>query len=162
MPAIFVRPSQANKLLGLELDFADVKDIFERLQIKIVKEQSDGFIVIPPAYRFDLEREVDLIEEIVRIYGYDQVPVTAARISDPEVIDEPEVACLRRLRDTVMAYGYNEAVNYSFIDPEAVAALQFAPESRFYDFVHLRRLVLWLIGISITSILIPIFLKLYV
>ncbi len=138
MPEIFLRPSQANKLLGLELNFVEVKDILERLQIEIVNEQDDGFTIIPPAFRFDLEREVDLIEEIARLYGYDQVPVTAAAVSDPEVIDLPEVASLRQLRETIMAYGYNEAVNYSFIDPEAVAGLQFARESRFYDFVHLR------------------------
>ncbi len=153
MPEIFIRPSQANKLLGLELGFTDVKDIFERLQIKIVKEQADGFIVIPPAYRFDLEREVDLIEEIVRIYGYDQVPVSAAKLSDPEVVDLPEVTTLRSLRETVRAYGYHEAVNYSFVDPDAVSALQFARESRFYDFVHLRNPISSEMAVMRTSLL---------
>ena len=153
MPEIFIRPSQANKLLGLELDFAAVKDIFERLQIEIVKETADGFTVIPPAYRFDLEREVDLIEEIVRLYGYDQVPVTAARISDPEVMDQPDVACLRQLRKTIMAYGYQEAVNYSFIDPEAVSSLQFDRESRFYDFVCLRNPISSEMAVMRTSLL---------
>ena len=153
MPEIFVRPSQANKLLGLELDFAAVKDIFERLQIEIVKETVDGLIVIPPAYRFDIEREVDLIEEIVRLYGYDKVPVTAARVSNPEVKDQPEVDCLRRIRETVMAYGYQEAVNYSFIDPEAVSGLQFDSESRFYDFVHLRNPISSEMAVMRTSLL---------
>ncbi len=153
MPEVFIRPSQANKLLGLELDFAAVKDILERLQIKIVKEQSDGFMVTPPAYRFDIEREVDLIEEIVRIYGYDQVPVTAAKLCDPEVIDRPEVASLRRLREIVRAYGYQEAVNYSFIDPDAVTTLQLARESRFYDFVHLRNPISSEMAVMRTSLL---------
>ena len=153
MPEIFLRPSQANKLLGLKLDFADVKDIFGRLQIEIVKDQDDGFTVIPPAYRFDLEREVDLVEEIARLYGYDQIPVTAASVSDPEVKDQPEVVCLRRLRETIMAYGYQEAVNYSFIDPEAVSSLQFDRESRFYDFVHLRNPISSEMAVMRTSLL---------
>ncbi len=153
MPEIFLRPSQANKLLGLELDFAAVKDILERLQIEIVKEQDDGFTIIPPAFRFDLEREVDLIEELARLYGYDQVPVTAVCVSGPEVIDQPEIAGLRRLRETIMAYGYHEAVNYSFIDPEAVAGLQFVRESRFYDFVHLRNPISSEMGVMRTSLL---------
>ena len=153
MPEIFLRPSQANKLLGLKLDFADVKDIFGRLQIEIVKDKADGFTVIPPAYRFDLEREVDLVEEIARLYGYDQIPVTAASVSDPEVKDQPEVVCLRRLRETIMAYGYQEAVNYSFIDPEAVSSLQFDSESRFYDFVHLRNPISSEMAVMRTSLL---------
>ncbi|MEA1923800.1 MAG: phenylalanine--tRNA ligase subunit beta [Pseudomonadota bacterium] len=153
MPEIFVRPSQANKLLGLNLDFAAVRDIFTRLQIEIVKEQDDGFTVIPPAYRFDLEREVDLIEEIVRLYGYDRVPVTPVSVSGADVIDPPEVACLRQLRETIMAYGYQEAVNYSFIDPDVVSGLQFTSESRFYDFVKLRNPISSEMAVMRTSLL---------
>jgi len=153
MQEIFVRPAQANKLLGLNLDFASVRDIFTRLQIEIVKEQDDGFMVIPPAYRFDLEREVDLIEEIVRLYGYDQVPVTPVSVSGAEVIDPPEVASLRQLRETIMAYGYHEAVNYSFIDPDAVSSLQFEQESRFYNFVKLRNPISSEMAVMRTSLL---------
>ncbi len=61
MPEIFIRPSQANKLLGLELDFAAVKDIFERLQIEIVKESADGFTVIPPANMMTLNVRLRLL-----------------------------------------------------------------------------------------------------
>ncbi|MBN2809023.1 MAG: phenylalanine--tRNA ligase subunit beta [Deltaproteobacteria bacterium] len=153
LPEILLRPSRANKLLGLELDPLAVKDILERLQIKIVRETADAFYVIPPAYRFDIEREVDLIEEIARIYGYDKVPVTAACISDPEVIKRPETGALERLREVVKAYGYNEAVNYSFIDPQVVGAMQFTPTSRFYDFVRLRNPISSEMAVMRTSLL---------
>ena len=153
MPEVFVRPARANQLLGLELDKAVVKDILERLQMAIVKEQEDGFLVKPPAYRFDIEREVDLIEEIVRIYGYDNVPVTAARISGPEVVDEPEVVALQRLREMLMASGYDEAVNYSFIDPQAVRELQFESDTHFYDFVELLNPISSEMAVMRTSLL---------
>ena len=138
MLQISFRPAKANALLGLELNLDSIKDILARLDIEIVAEQSGALIVVPPAWRFDLEREVDLIEEVARLYGYDQVPVTAPTLSDPEVKDAPEVAALTRVRETMLAFGYSEAVNYSFIDPQAVAKLGFAAESRFFDFVKLK------------------------
>ncbi len=138
MPKISFRPAKANALLGLELDLDSIKDILARLDIEIVAEQSGTLTVVPPAWRFDLEREVDLIEEVARLYGYDQVPVTAPTLTDPEVKDAPEVAALLRVREAMQAFGYSEAVNYSFIDPQAVAKLDVVPESRFFDFVKIK------------------------
>ncbi len=138
MPQITFRPAKANALLGLELDPEAVKDILKRLDIEIVTAQAGTLTVVPPAWRFDLEREVDLIEEVARLYGYDRVPVTAPTLSDPEVKDAPDVAALNRLRAIMSASGYCEAVNYSFIDPQAVAKLDFATDSRFFDFVKLK------------------------
>ncbi len=153
MPEITFRPTKANSLLGLKLDIDAIKDILHRLDIEIVKESEASLIVVPPAWRFDLEREVDLIEEVARLFGYDQVPVTAATLSDPEVIDVPEVAALARVRETVLAFGYSEAVNYSFIDPRAVAKLDFDSESRFFDFVRLKNPISSEMAVMRTSLL---------
>jgi phenylalanyl-tRNA synthetase beta chain len=93
---------------------------------------------LPPAWRFDLEREVDLIEEVARIYGYDRVPVSNPKIAVTEVLDDPETISLGRIRQLMARYGCCEAVNYSFIDESSVAALEFSSDSRFYDFVRLQ------------------------
>jgi phenylalanyl-tRNA synthetase beta chain len=135
---ILFRPSRSNSLLGLELDEAEIVDIFDRLEIAVKEQTPAGLTVRPPAWRFDLEREVDLIEEVARLYGYDRVPVSELKISAAEVLDAPQTVHLRRLRAAMINYGYYEAVNYSFIDPEAVKLLGFSPESRYYDFVHLK------------------------
>ncbi len=135
---IAFRPVQANRLLGLELDEAAIRDIFTRLQIALVEDEPGAWQVLPPPWRFDLEREVDLVEEVARLYGYDRVPVTELKISAAAVLDEPETVNLRRLRQVLINYGYFEAVNYSFIDPAAVRLLGFPPASRYFDFVQLK------------------------
>ena len=153
MPEISFRPAKANAILGLGLDLDTIKDMLFRLDIEIVKESAGTLTVIPPAWRFDIEREVDLIEEVARLFGYDQVPVTAPTLSDPEVKDSPEVAALNRVRGVMLAFGYSEAVNYSFIDPQAVVKLNFAPESRFFDFVKLKNPISSEMAVMRTSLL---------
>ncbi|MCK5916710.1 MAG: phenylalanine--tRNA ligase subunit beta, partial [Deltaproteobacteria bacterium] len=153
MPEISFRPQKANALLGLDLDLEVIKDILARLEIKIIKDAGETLTVVPPAWRFDIEREVDLIEEVARLYGYDQVPVTAPSLAAPEVMDAPEVAALVRVRETALASGYSEAVNYSFIDPQALTRLGFAPESRFFDFVRLKNPISSEMAVMRTSLL---------
>ncbi|NPA24432.1 MAG: phenylalanine--tRNA ligase subunit beta [Deltaproteobacteria bacterium] len=136
--AIVFRPAQANRLLGLELGEGEVRDIFSRLRIGVAAAEDGKLTVVPPAWRFDLEREVDLIEEVARIYGYDRVPVSTPRIAVTEVLDDPETINLGCIRQLLARYGCCEAVNYSFIDEAAVAALGFPAGSRFHDFVRLQ------------------------
>ncbi len=153
MPEISFRPAKANALLGLDLDLEAIKDILQRLEISIVSETDDALVVTPPAWRFDIEREVDLIEEVARLFGYDRVPVTAAVLRSPEVLDAPEVIALNRVRETVLTFGYSEAVNYSFIDPKSVSGLNFAAESRFFDFVRLKNPISSEMAVMRTSLL---------
>ncbi len=153
MPEILFRPAKANALLGLDLNLNAIKDILARLEIRIVKEVEASLVVIPPAWRFDLEREVDLIEEVARLFGYDQVPVTAAVLTAPEVMDAPEVVALNQVRETLLTFGYSEAVNYSFIDPQAVTKLNFASESRFFNFVKLKNPISSEMAVMRTSLL---------
>jgi phenylalanyl-tRNA synthetase beta chain len=153
MSEISFRPLKANALLGLELDLDTIKDMLSRLDIEIVKESGETLTVVPPAWRFDIEREVDLIEEVARLFGYDQVPVTAATLVAPEVLDAPEVVALSQVRETVLAFGYSEAVNYSFIDPQAVMDFDFTPESRFFDFVRLKNPISSEMAVMRTSLL---------
>jgi phenylalanyl-tRNA synthetase beta chain len=72
------------------------------------------FLVHIPSWRLDVEREIDLIEEIARLYGYDKFPNTLPTFS-PSVIELPEAAKDRKLRNALLALGYNEAVSLSFL-----------------------------------------------
>ncbi|MBN2706156.1 MAG: phenylalanine--tRNA ligase subunit beta [Deltaproteobacteria bacterium] len=150
---IELRISQVNNLLGLNLESNTIKNILKRLQLKIIKEDEQLLTVVPPAWRFDLEREVDLIEEVARIYGYDQISVTPARISDPEVLDDEASIIQGKIRRLMSACGFNEAVNYSFIDPQTVALLRFPATERFYDFVRLRNPISSEMAVMRTSLL---------
>lgn len=115
--AITLRAARINRVLGLEVDSASIPEILTRLGMA-VEEQGEGvWLVTPPSFRFDITLEVDLIEEIGRIVGYDSIPATAAKSHlSMSIVDESRIP-LRRIRQRLVDRGYQEAVTYSFIEP---------------------------------------------
>ncbi|MDH3751494.1 MAG: phenylalanine--tRNA ligase subunit beta, partial [Gammaproteobacteria bacterium] len=88
---IHLRRARITKLLGLHLDDPTVVEILQRLGLEVAPAE-DGWDITAPSHRFDLEIEVDLIEEIARIYGYDAIPETTAIAETPlEVVTESKI-----------------------------------------------------------------------
>jgi phenylalanyl-tRNA synthetase beta chain len=119
-PAIRFRPERARRLLGMAVDDAEMCAIFVRLGLDI-EGNGHEWRVTPPSYRFDLAIEVDLIEEIARVKGYDNLPAVL-----PETLagmtDLPERQRGRgEAKERLMALGYQEVVTYSFIDAKQQA-----------------------------------------
>ncbi|MGD8641189.1 MAG: phenylalanine--tRNA ligase subunit beta [Gammaproteobacteria bacterium] len=115
--AVLLRHSRLQKVLGIAIDKQVVDDILYRLELEHV-EQQNGWTVTPPSFRFDIEREEDLIEEVARIYGYDNIPI--AHSQAPAVMaPQPEARLpLERLQGVLVDRGYQEAITYSFVDPK--------------------------------------------
>jgi len=114
---IHLRVDQIKRVLGIELPVSDVTEILQRLGMQ-VKVYSDGWLVKSPSFRFDIEIEADLLEEIVRVYGYNNIPRT--RPSYHAIIQpQPEARnSLSLLKRSLVNRGYFEAITYSFIDPK--------------------------------------------
>lgn len=116
-PDVTLRKNRLEQLLAVRLPDEEVTDILTRLGLAVT-DLGDAWQVKVPSYRFDISLEVDLIEEVARVYGYDKLPVkapTAALLLQ----SQPEARItLRQLRSTLVARGYQEAVTYSFIDPK--------------------------------------------
>ncbi|MDD2273403.1 MAG: phenylalanine--tRNA ligase subunit beta [Desulfuromonadaceae bacterium] len=121
--AIAFRPEKANELIGINLERAVILDILTRLECHITNCADGSVAVIPPHYRIDIEREIDLIEEIARLNGYDKIPATmpiARVVSDrPSRHQETE----RRVRDLLVNNGMTEIINFSFTAPDAAGKL---------------------------------------
>jgi len=116
-PAIRLRPERLQKLLGMVIPVAQVEDILRRLGMAVSIEV-DHWLVIPPSSRFDIALEVDLIEEIIRVYGYDQAP-SDRPLTRLEMSPQPEGwVGLERLRETLVQRGFQETITYSFVDPD--------------------------------------------
>ncbi|OWG19058.1 Phenylalanine--tRNA ligase beta subunit [Delftia sp. K82] len=110
-----MRLARCHRVLGVPVTPAEVAKIFGSLGLEFTLESND-FIVTPPSYRFDLVIEEDLIEEVARIYGFENIPTVppmarAKMFSQPEVRRGPHA--LRRL---AAARDYQEVVNYSFVE----------------------------------------------
>lgn len=121
-----LRSARINRLLGIHVSDPEVDEMLTRLGFEHEKSEQDGeicWLVHAPTHRFDIELEVDLIEEISRIYGYNNLPVTVPR-SDLNMahVAETEVT-LSKIRDQLVSRGYQEAITYSFVDAGAQSLL---------------------------------------
>lgn len=114
---ITLRSARIERVLGEAIPNEQVENIFKRLGMT-VDTQNDGWKVVAPSFRFDIEIEEDLIEEVARVYGYDALPTTmpdsGATMQSYTETRIPQ----SRLQDILTCRGYQEAITYSFIDPE--------------------------------------------
>ncbi|MBA4141578.1 MAG: phenylalanine--tRNA ligase subunit beta [Nitrosospira sp.] len=112
---IRLRSSRAYRVLGIDLGETRIAELLRRLQL-VFSATGDNFDVTPPAYRFDLAIEEDLIEELARIYGYDSIPPAVPR-AEMRILPEPEThKTLPQLRRIMTGREYQEVINYAFID----------------------------------------------
>jgi phenylalanyl-tRNA synthetase beta chain len=119
---VTLRLQRAQRVLGIPLTTSEVENVLTRLALSF--EHKDGaFVVTPPTHRFDIEIEEDLIEEIARIRGYDNVPA-AAPVAPAVMLRAPEATRTRgALRGRVAERDYTEIVTYSFVDAKWEADL---------------------------------------
>ncbi|NCS66587.1 MAG: phenylalanine--tRNA ligase subunit beta, partial [Hydrogenophilales bacterium CG03_land_8_20_14_0_80_62_28] len=114
--AIAFRPERARRLLGMAISDAEMNAIFDHLGLAVVR-QGETWQVSAPSYRFDLAVEVDLIEEIARIKGYDNIPATRPKAAAAMHPRPEQQRGADEFKTRLMALGYQEVVTYSFIDP---------------------------------------------
>jgi len=120
--------SNVKRLLGVEIPQAECLDILSRLGLVEAARDTESCVFTVPSFRFDISIEADLIEEIARVFGYNKLPETlgmgAQRL--PKIAESVRpVSALKRI---LVAEGYQEAINYSFIDPDL--AKNVYPESQ--------------------------------
>ncbi|BDR13805.1 phenylalanine--tRNA ligase subunit beta [Vibrio sp. STUT-A11] len=114
---VALRRTKLDNLLGHHIADSDVVEILERLGLT-VEATEEGWVAVAPTWRFDIAIEQDLIEEVGRIYGYDNIPnqhpAAALKMHNHVEADLP----LKRVRDLLVDRGYHEAITYSFVEPE--------------------------------------------
>jgi phenylalanyl-tRNA synthetase beta chain len=115
--AIHLRSSQIKRVLGIDLSDDDVTGIFQRLAME-VNVCPDGWSVKPPSFRFDIQIEADLLEELVRVYGYNNIPRTNPSYHSIIQAQPESENALNTLKKCLVNRGYYEAISYSFVDPK--------------------------------------------
>ena len=112
--SVSLKMSRLNGLLGLQIEKDTAKVILENLQFKINSETEDGFSVDVPSFRGDVYREVDLIEEVARIHGYDKIPVKnsiGVKLSQDNRFDK----ITEKTKNIISGLGFNEVVTDSIV-----------------------------------------------
>ena len=119
---IHFEASRIKRHLGIEVETSRVEDILTRLGCKLASSDK-GWTVTPPIFRFDLKTSEDLVEEIARIYGYDNIPARL-RPMEPRIARKDEtVVTDDEFRNVLVSRGYQEAITYSFVPSEVESLL---------------------------------------
>jgi phenylalanyl-tRNA synthetase beta chain len=116
-PPIAFRPARARRLLGVAIADEEMGDIFDRLGLEVLSS-GETWQVLPPSWRFDLDLEVDLIEEVARLRGYEHIPAAAPRAAHHLLPVSERSRAESEIKNLVTTMGYQEIVTYSFISSE--------------------------------------------
>ncbi len=119
---VSLRRGQIERLLGIKLADEDVLRIFSRLGM-LIEVNDGGWLVTAPSFRFDIEIEADLIEEIARIYGYNNIK-TQSPVARIQLHKDNELKThIKKMRQLLVDRGYQEAITYSFVDARILEIL---------------------------------------
>ena len=110
-----LRPARVARVLGLAFSTEQIGALLSRLDLSFVRD-GDDIIVTPPSYRFDIEIEEDLIEEIARVHGYDNIPPNAPHARLTMLPQSESVRPISRIRQILTSRGFQEVVNYAFVE----------------------------------------------
>lgn len=123
-----LRFARLQQILGVEVSPAQIKEILRALRITIVRRSKAALVVEIPSFRCDLYREVDLIEEVARLYGYDNIPLNNSYLkSDLSSVGKHTLLSeqiFNSLREILSAAGLNEIMTYSLISRQALRRLE--------------------------------------
>ncbi|MEH6595985.1 MAG: phenylalanine--tRNA ligase subunit beta [Colwellia polaris] len=123
---VTLRRAKLDARIGHHIKDATVSDILTRLGFNVTEngtEQDKVWTVVVPAYRFDISIEVDLIEEVARIFGYNNIPNVSPKATLAMREQKEAQLPLSKLRNVLVNRGYQEAITYSFVDPKVQAQL---------------------------------------
>lgn len=112
---VTLRTARAQKVIGVPLTDAVIADIFTRLGLPFTQEAGQ-FSVTAPSYRFDIEIEEDLIEEVARVYGFENIPALPPVAANHMQIAPENTRSLFAVRHQLADLGFQEVVNFSFVD----------------------------------------------
>ena len=115
--AIALRRSRVARVLGIELDNVQITALLQHLQFEFAVN-GDDFRVTPPSYRFDLSIEVDLIEELARLHGYDNIPAQAPQAVLAMLPYSESQRPLARIQQILVARDYQEIISYAFVEEQ--------------------------------------------
>lgn len=126
---IGLRIDRVNRLLGTDISAASIKKIVTSLGMDIKSSSKGSLKLEAPNFRSDLKAEVDVIEEIARLYGYDKIPVTLPGVVDQPVRMDRQMALRTRTRECLTALGADEIITYSLLSRSAITSSGAAVDS---------------------------------
>jgi len=137
-PVIDLRIQKTNDLLGTSLTKEEMTSYLEALEMEVSNLDNHRIRVQPPSFRVDISREVDLMEEVARLGGYDKIKITYPSIKASEEPDLPSLTLYDKVSEIMVGLGFNEIITYSFISPDSADRLGAKMDSHLRSFVKIQ------------------------
>lgn len=134
---ITVNPQRINKLLGVNVPMEQFINILESLEFKCNLISSDKLELEVPSFRLDIVEDADILEEVARIYGYDNIPTAQLEGNATAGVKNPKQRFTETLKNTAIASGLNEILTYSFVSPRGVDKINLPQDDEKREFVKL-------------------------
>jgi phenylalanyl-tRNA synthetase beta chain len=135
---IVLRVEEANRFLGVRLSCGEMKDLLERIEMRVEQLDENRLRVIVPNFRGDITREVDLAEELARLWGYDKIPVTSPVAAVEAAEFEPHQRVRAEIKNLLIGAGFFEVINYSFISYDSIKRLGYPEDDPLMSPIRLK------------------------
>jgi phenylalanyl-tRNA synthetase beta chain len=133
-----LRPARVNSILGTDLTAEEMEKFLTSIEFQVTRSGNEMSVIVP-SFRPDVAREIDLIEEVARLYGYDNIPVTMPTSEAQSESEADRIMNFReKVRSALVACGLTEVVNYSFHSPDAFDLLQLEADSKYRRALQIR------------------------
>ncbi|MTI79716.1 MAG: phenylalanine--tRNA ligase subunit beta [Firmicutes bacterium] len=132
-----LRPSRVEHILGIPVEKSKIVDILTSIQFQ-VQEEGENLMVTVPTFRPDVSIEADLIEEVARIYGYNQVPDTLIYGPNTQGKRSESQQLLYDIRNILVGCGLSEVITYGFVNPKVFDMMNLPEDSRFRNVMALQ------------------------
>ncbi|CEO11920.1 phenylalanyl-tRNA ligase subunit beta [[Clostridium] sordellii] len=134
---ITVNPERINKLLGVNVPMDQFLNILERLEFKCNLKSSDKLELEVPSFRLDITEDADILEEIARIYGYDNIPSATLEGNATAGVKTENQKFIDKIKSNSIAVGLNEILTYSFVSPKGVDKINLDENDEKREFVKI-------------------------
>ncbi|NLZ16721.1 MAG: phenylalanine--tRNA ligase subunit beta [Desulfobulbaceae bacterium] len=114
---VALRMKRLKTLLGMDISEDEVVRMLSSIGFELTLKASGQFEVLVPSFRVDIEREIDLVEEVARLVGFDTIPATQPLIRMDSPLEDPMRKLCREIGSNLTSQGFYEAINYSFVVP---------------------------------------------
>ncbi|HAA04406.1 MAG TPA: phenylalanine--tRNA ligase subunit beta [Syntrophobacteraceae bacterium] len=129
-PILTFAADRTNRFLGTQLTSAQMAKVLTSIEMQVEPLDDNRLKVVPPSFRQDVSREVDLMEEIARLAGYDSIPSTCPQASVFSNVPDDHLTTRETLRNILAGFGFAETITYSFVSLDSLEQLRLPSEDR--------------------------------
>src|SRR6056297_267589 len=149
---IDVNLAKVNRLLGIELNKDEIEEMLKRLEIEVIEKEPESIKVKAPSYRNDIEQDADIIEEIARIYGYNNIPSTVPKTEEVGKKTKKQ-KIEKQIKNTMNAAGLDEIITFSLTGSQDYKDLDLSKDHRYKKWVSIKNPLNEAFGLLRTSLI---------